>query len=86
MSSKGAKARKAVDKGDGHWSGVGKGGKFACIYTHVYTLYIHTHIPGYIPFFLCLSDTWFESRIFNSKLIVGILWFLCLREEFSIAN
>jgi len=27
MSSKGAKASKDVDKGDGHWSGVGKGEK-----------------------------------------------------------
>jgi len=45
MSSKGAKASKAVDKGDGHWSGVGKGEKFVVTYTNTDTVGSNTTLP-----------------------------------------
>jgi len=34
MSSKGVKGSKDVDKGDGHWSGVGKGGNLTVTFTN----------------------------------------------------
>jgi len=50
------------------------------LHTHIYThklkhSYTHTHVRGYITFFQCQFDTLIESRVFNWKLIVGILWF-----------
>jgi len=54
MSSKGAKGGKAVDKGDGHWSGVGKGGKFTVNFTNTGTVGLSTTLPlG--KMFLCVS-------------------------------
>jgi len=49
---------------------------------------IHTHTnwnahtftltyQGILLFFQCQFDTLFESRVFNRKLIVGILWIFC---------
>ena len=54
----------------------------ACLSTRTNTYlqtHIHTHKLKYtLLFFLCHYDTLFENRVFNWKLIVGILWICCL--------
>jgi len=75
MSSKGAKASKAVDKGDGHWSGVGKGEKFTVTFQKTDTVGSNTTLPTSFSLSISLWFThWYTQSHPNKvgRVLVGI--------------